>query len=223
MPGSGGLLPPSPPTEKATARKDQTWQSSAHDGARDRSSRNGHLNTVNEARASLEHLYATAAATSMGCTGQLRHGQPMSLHPPPAPPASGTMTITTRSLTALWAFYTLKRAKYLVCNITDATPKEIAMARVRANIAIHICSSIAWQAGARPVSQPPAPGHRAAAGDSPSVRLLPETSETFFAIGKRAALTMRPHHEGIRSAGGNALAADAGLWAARGPHADTRL
>ena len=44
------------------------------------------------------------------------------------------------------------------CNITDATPKVIAVAKVRANIVIHICSSIAWQAGARPVSQPPAPG-----------------------------------------------------------------
>ena len=43
-------------------------------------------------------------------------------------------------------------------NITDATPKVIAVAKVRANIVIHICSSIAWQAGARPVSQPPAPG-----------------------------------------------------------------
>ena len=32
------------------------------------------------------------------------------------------------------------------------------MAKVRANIVIHICSSIAWQAGAQPVSQPPAPG-----------------------------------------------------------------
>ena len=36
--------------------------------------------------------------------------------------------------------------------------KIIAVAKVTANIAIHICSSIAWQAGARPVSQPPAPG-----------------------------------------------------------------
>ena len=44
------------------------------------------------------------------------------------------------------------------CNITDATPKVIAVAKVRANIVIHICSSIAWQAGAQPVSQPPAPG-----------------------------------------------------------------
>jgi hypothetical protein len=32
------------------------------------------------------------------------------------------------------------------------------MAKVRANIVIHICSSIAWQAGAQTVSQPPAPG-----------------------------------------------------------------
>ena len=29
------------------------------------------------------------------------------------------------------------------CNITDATPKVIAVAKVRANIVIHICSSIA--------------------------------------------------------------------------------
>jgi hypothetical protein len=46
-------------------------------------------------------------------------------------------------MTALWTFYALKRAKYLVCNMTDATPKVIAAAKVRANIAIHICSSIA--------------------------------------------------------------------------------
>jgi len=45
-----------------------------------------------------------------------------------------------------------------VCNIYDATLKIIAVAKVKANIVIHICSSIAWQAGARPVSQPPAPG-----------------------------------------------------------------
>jgi len=32
------------------------------------------------------------------------------------------------------------------------------VAKVRANIVIHICSSVAWQAGAQPVSQPPAPG-----------------------------------------------------------------
>src|SRR5260370_13258086 len=43
-------------------------------------------------------------------------------------------------------------------NIYDATLKIIAVAKVKANIVIHICSSIAWQAGARPVSQPPAPG-----------------------------------------------------------------
>ena len=55
------------------------------------------------------------------------------------------------------------------------------MAKVKANIVIHICSSIAWQAGAQPVSQPPAPGKRAAADDSHSVRLLLETSDTFFA------------------------------------------
>lgn len=60
----------------------------------------------------------------------------------------------------------LQRANHLLgaaiagrsCNITDATPKVIAVAKVRANIVIHICSSIAWQAGARPVSQPSAPG-----------------------------------------------------------------
>jgi hypothetical protein len=37
----------------------------------------------------------------------------------------------------------LKRAKYLVCNIYDATLKIIAVAKVKANIVIHICSSIA--------------------------------------------------------------------------------
>jgi hypothetical protein len=41
-------------------------------------------------------------------------------------------------------FYRLKRAKYLVCNIIyDATMKIIAVAKVKANIVIHICSSIA--------------------------------------------------------------------------------
>jgi hypothetical protein len=40
--------------------------------------------------------------------------------------------------------------KYLVCNIYDATLKIIAVAKVKANIVIHICSSIAWQAGAQP-------------------------------------------------------------------------
>ena len=48
--------------------------------------------------------------------------------------------------------------KYLVFNIYDATLKIIAVAKVKVNIVIHICSSIAWQAGARRVSQPPAPG-----------------------------------------------------------------
>ena len=82
------------------------------------------------------------------------------------------------------AFYRLKRAKYLVCNIYDATLKIIAVAKAKANIVIHICSSIAWQAGARTVSQPPAPGYprlvgRAAADDSGSMRLMLKTSETF--------------------------------------------
>ena len=41
-------------------------------------------------------------------------------------------------------FYRLKRAKYLVCTIIyDATLKIIAVAKVKANIVIHICSSIA--------------------------------------------------------------------------------
>jgi hypothetical protein len=41
-------------------------------------------------------------------------------------------------------FYRLKRAKYLVCNIIyDAALKIIAVAKVKANIVIHICSSIA--------------------------------------------------------------------------------
>jgi hypothetical protein len=35
------------------------------------------------------------------------------------------------------AFYRLKRAKYLVCNIYDATLKIIAVAKVKANIVIH--------------------------------------------------------------------------------------
>jgi len=48
--------------------------------------------------------------------------------------------------------------KCLVCNIYDATLKIIAVAKAKVNIVIHIYSSIAWQAGAQPVSQPPAPG-----------------------------------------------------------------
>jgi hypothetical protein len=61
-------------------------------------------------------------------------------------------------------FYRLKRAKYLVCNIIyDATLKIIAVVKVKANIVTHICSSIAWQAGAQPVSQPPAPAPSARA------------------------------------------------------------
>jgi hypothetical protein len=62
--------------------------------------------------------------------------------------------------------------KYLVCNIYDATLKIIAVAKVKANIVIHICSSIAWQAGARPVSQPPAPGLSSSrwTGSQPMIR-----------------------------------------------------
>ena len=71
-----------------------------------------------------------------------------------------------RSLRVGGGLTRLQRANHLLgaaiagrsCNITDATPKVIAVAKVRANIVIHICSSIAWPAGARPVSQPPAPG-----------------------------------------------------------------
>ena len=33
---SGDLLPPSPPAEKAAASRDQTWQSRADDGPRNR-------------------------------------------------------------------------------------------------------------------------------------------------------------------------------------------
>jgi hypothetical protein len=67
----------------------------------------------------------------------------------------------------------------------DATLKIIAVPKVMANIVIHICSSIAWQAGARPVSQPPAAWailvslDGAAADDLSSMRLILKTSETF--------------------------------------------
>ena len=58
------------------------------------------------------------------------------------------------------------------------------MAKVRANIVIHICSSIAWQAGARPVSQPPAPGKE----PQPIIRIACayywRQARHFFAIGK---------------------------------------
>ena len=47
------FLPPSPPAEKATARQDQAGQASTDDGTGNRSSRSGHLNEVNEARARL--------------------------------------------------------------------------------------------------------------------------------------------------------------------------
>ena len=66
--------------------------------------------------------------------------------------------LATRIAELLRANHPLGAAIARSCNITDATPKVIAVAKVRANIMIHICSSIAWQAGARPVSQPPAPG-----------------------------------------------------------------
>jgi hypothetical protein len=85
-------------------------------------------------------------------------------------------------------FLGVKRAKYLVCNITDATPKVIAVAKVRANIVIHICSSIAWQAGARPVSQPPVAWHRAAAGDRAPI--TGDKPDIFSPLAKRATLTM---------------------------------
>jgi hypothetical protein len=51
---SDGFLPLSPPAEQTTARQDQTRQSSTGNGAGDgRSRKSGHLNAVNEARASL--------------------------------------------------------------------------------------------------------------------------------------------------------------------------
>src|SRR6516165_10344543 len=86
-------------------------------------------------------------------------------------------------------FYRLKRFKYLVCNIYDATLKIIAVAKVKANIVIHICSSIAWQAGARHGLS--ATGawdilvslDGAAADDSSSMRLILKTSETFVRHG----------------------------------------
>ncbi len=74
-------------------------------------------------------------------------------------------------------------------NIYDATLKKIAVAKVKANMVVHICGSIAWQAGARPVSQPPAPRailvslDGAAADDSSSMRLILKTSETFVCYG----------------------------------------
>jgi hypothetical protein len=72
-----------------------------------------------------------------------------------------------------------------VCNIYDATVKIIAVAKVKANIVIHICSSIAWQAGAP--TDLSATGawailvslDGAAADDSGSMRLILKTSETF--------------------------------------------
>jgi hypothetical protein len=54
----------------------------------------------------------------------------------------------------------------------DTTLKIIAVAKVKANIVIHICSSIAWQAGAQPVSQPPAPGAGPLSVMDESLRLI---------------------------------------------------
>jgi hypothetical protein len=78
-----------------------------------------------------------------------------------------------------------------VCNnIYDATLKKIAVAKVKANIVVHICSSIAWQAGARPVSQPPAPGLSSSRWTWPQPmieQLAPNTEDKrdiLFAIGK---------------------------------------
>ena len=78
----------------------------------------------------------------------------------------------------------MKRAKYLVCNIYDATLKIIAVAKVKANIVIHICSSIAWQAGARPVSQPPAPGKEPQPMIQRACAYYWRQARHFFAIGK---------------------------------------
>jgi hypothetical protein len=69
-------------------------------------------------------------------------------------------------------------------NITDATPKVIAVAKVRANIVIHICSSIAWQAGAQRVSQPPAPGTEPQPMIRTACAYYWRQARHFFAVGK---------------------------------------
>ena len=58
------------------------------------------------------------------------------------------------------------------------------MAKVRANIVIHICSSIAWQAGAQPVSQPPAPGKEPQPMICTACAYYWRQATHFFAIGK---------------------------------------
>jgi hypothetical protein len=109
--------------------------------------------------------FAPRKRTFVGCTAMWPGGS--DLYSLSQPFANAAIAASRAS-----AFYRLKRAKYLVCNIYDATLKIIAVAKVRANIVIHICSSIAWQAGARPVFQPPTPGARAAVDDSESLRLI---------------------------------------------------
>ncbi len=77
------------------------------------------------------------------------------------------------------------KCEFLVCNIYDATLKIIAVAKVKANIVIHICSSIALAGGsANGLSATGAWAilvslDGAAADDSSSVRLILKTSETF--------------------------------------------
>ena len=86
-------------------------------------------------------------------------------------------------------FYRLKRAKYLVCNMYDATLKIIAVAKVKENIVIHICSSIALAGGsATGLSATGAWAilvslDGAAADDSSSMRLILKASETFVRHG----------------------------------------
>ena len=63
------------------------------------------------------------------------------------------------------------------------------MAKVRANIVIHICSSIAWQAGAQPVSQPPAPGKEPQPMICTACAYYWRQARHFFAIAKRATLS----------------------------------
>jgi hypothetical protein len=115
---------------------------------------------------------------------KLRPNEPTRAQTRPRTRPSGEWSNDDYDVLADGVLYALKRAKYLVSNITDATPKVIAVAKVRTNIAIHICSSIAWQAGARPVSQPPAPGTEPRPMICAACAYYWRQARHFFAIGK---------------------------------------
>ena len=87
------------------------------------------------------------------------------------------------------------------------------MAKVRANIVIHICSSIAWQAGAQPVSQPPAPGKEPQPMIRTACAYYWRQATHFFAIRKTChSIRRRDSELAISVRNSFALAAFAKSW-----------